>query len=277
MSKVLVTGITGHQGQSVFKALRLSGHEVIGLTRNVNSDKSKLLIEKGCHLVQGNLDDPQTLLNLPKCDMAFLVTDFWAGKEGEIRHGKNFIDAIECKCNHIVFSSTLTSEFENTFSHSDSKNEIEKYLKTKNMPFTILRLGFFMEIFSDPKYVPVVTIGMMKKIIANEAKLPFVCVEDIGRMVNCICSSQSEFISKEINLVSDYLSLNEINALYLKHRGRKLFTFSLPNFLFSKMVSHDLLVMWQWFNRHQKQYFGSEVFVNKVKPMKFENWMIQTI
>ena len=48
--KVLVTGVTGNQGGSVARTLLKDGHEVIGITRNILSDKAKELVGLGASL-----------------------------------------------------------------------------------------------------------------------------------------------------------------------------------------------------------------------------------
>ncbi len=274
MKTVLVAGITGHQGQSVYKEQRALGNRVIGLTRDATSKRSKKLIAEGCELIACDLGKPETLKNLPKHDLSFLVTDFWAGKSGEIVHGKNFIDAVMGKTSHIVFSSTLTSNLQKTFSHSDSKFEIEKYLKTRFENYTILRLAFFMEIFREKDFAPPVTLGMMKKNIAKDTVLPFVSISDVGKMVAHISKKPQAYCKQELNLVSDQKTMEEVLALFKECQGKKPFSFSLPNFIFSKFVSSDLLTMWHWFNLNPASYQSSEAFIKEARPASFRNWLL---
>lgn len=273
MQTVLIAGITGHQGQSVYQAQKLAGNRIIGLTRNINSKTSQSLIKNGCELIQCDLSHPDTLVDLPKHDISFLVTDFWAGKSGEIIHGCNFIDAVVSKTSHIVFSSTLTSNINNTFSHSDSKFEIEAYLKKKTRKYSILRLGFFMEIFLVKDYVPPITLGMMKKNIAKSTRLPFVSVSDVGKMFNLIALNPNKFNEQELNLVSDHKTIQEVLELFKECKGKKPFNFSLPNFIFSKFVSSDLLKMWRWFSLNAIAYKSSEAFLQEARPVSFKNWL----
>jgi uncharacterized protein YbjT (DUF2867 family) len=274
MQTVLIAGITGHQGQSVYQAQKLAGNTIIGLTRNIQSKVSQSLIKNGCHLIQCDLGQPETLVNIPKHDISFLVTDFWAGKSGEIIHGCNFIDAVVSKTSHIVFSSTLSSNINNTFSHSDSKFEIETYLKSKTKFYSILRLGFLMEIFSVKDFVPPITLGMMKKNIGKGTKLPFVSVSDVGKMFNLIAANPNKFTEQELNLVSDHKTIQEVLDLFKECKGKKPFNFSLPNFIFSKFVSADLLKMWSWFSLNKIAYQSSKTFIEEARPVSFKNWLL---
>jgi uncharacterized protein YbjT (DUF2867 family) len=58
---ILITGVTGHQGGAVTKALRGSGFHLRGLTRTPDSERAKALTREGVDVVKGDLDDETTL------------------------------------------------------------------------------------------------------------------------------------------------------------------------------------------------------------------------
>lgn len=268
--KVLVAGITGNQGGAVAKHLKQIGYQVIGLTRNIQKSKAKKLLEQGFDLREGNLNHPESLSSLAaEIDYAFFVTDFWAGKESEIVHGINFINAFKT-CKHIVFSSTPTSIWKNTFAHSDSKFEIENYLKSQTKNYTIIRPGFYMEIFQQFSFCPPMILGMMKKNIGTDSKLPFVSIDDIGKGVVDIFNNPQLFNKKEINIFGDQLTLEELLAHFKTIKGRNPLSFSIPNWLFKKMVSTDLVAMWQWFGNNQFHFDKHDL---PSKHLSFKDWL----
>ncbi|NNE03529.1 MAG: NmrA family NAD(P)-binding protein, partial [Eudoraea sp.] len=55
---IFITGITGNQGSALAKYLINQDCDLIGLTRNENSDKAKQWKAKGVTIVEGNLDEP---------------------------------------------------------------------------------------------------------------------------------------------------------------------------------------------------------------------------
>ena len=63
MTSVLVTGATGNQGGAVIDHLLASDadFEVLGLTRDASSDAAEALAERGVEMVEGDLDDPDSL------------------------------------------------------------------------------------------------------------------------------------------------------------------------------------------------------------------------
>jgi uncharacterized protein YbjT (DUF2867 family) len=268
--RVLVAGITGNQGGSVAKYLKQAGFHVIGLTRNIHKGKSKKLIAQGFDLREGNLNYPESLIHLAsEIDYAFFVTDFWVGKESEILHGINFINAFKT-CKHIVFSSTPTSIWKNTFAHSDSKFEIEKYLKSQTKNYTIIRPGFYMEIFQQLSFCPPMILGMMKKNIGTDSKLPFVSIDDIGKALVDIFNKPQAFGGKELNIFGDQLTLDELLAHFKTIKGRNPWSFSIPNWLFKKLVSTDLVVMWQWFGNNQFNFDKHDL---PNKHITFKDWL----
>jgi nucleoside-diphosphate-sugar epimerase len=54
---ILITGVTGHQGGAVAKALRGTGFHLRGLTRKPDSGRAAALARHGVELVKGDLDD----------------------------------------------------------------------------------------------------------------------------------------------------------------------------------------------------------------------------
>jgi len=268
--KVLVVGITGNQGGSIAKYLKQAGFHVIGLTRDLQKSKSKKLIALGFDLRKGDLNHPNSLTSLAaEIDYAFLVTDFWAGKTKEIIHGINFIDAFK-SCKHLVFSSTPTSTLKNTFSHSDSKFEIENYLKSQSNNYSIIRPGFYMEVFQKLSFCPPMILGMMKKNIGTDSKLPFVSIDDIGKAVVNIFSNTKKYNKKEMNIIGDHITLDELLTHFKSIKGRKPWSFSIPNWLFKKIVSSDLVLMWQWFGNHSLEFDKAEL---TNKHLSFKDWL----
>ena len=62
---ILVTGATGQQGGAIARALRADGYRVAAMTRNPDSDNARALAELGADIVQGDLDDDESLRAAP--------------------------------------------------------------------------------------------------------------------------------------------------------------------------------------------------------------------
>ena len=58
---ILITGVTGHQGGAVARALKSSGFRLRGMTRKPESEPAAALARDGVDVVKGDLDDEATL------------------------------------------------------------------------------------------------------------------------------------------------------------------------------------------------------------------------
>src|SRR3954471_8228854 len=61
MKTILITGVTGHQGGAVARALQDKGFHLRGLTRKPDSERAAALTRQGVDLIAGDLDDEATL------------------------------------------------------------------------------------------------------------------------------------------------------------------------------------------------------------------------
>src|SRR2546425_12669625 len=105
---ILVTGVTGHQGGAVARALQSSGFHLRGLTRKPESEQAATLARDGVDVVKGDLDDEATLRRaLTGAWGVFGVQNTWeAGVEREETQGKRLATlACEVGVQHYVYSS----------------------------------------------------------------------------------------------------------------------------------------------------------------------------
>ena len=148
-NKVLVLNSTGKVGKNVCEALKESGFDVYGTTRNAKNN----LREKGITPVICNYVDKADLVKAFETTgikKAFITTDFFLAAKGkkslEIEQGKNIVDA--CKlagCEFVVYSSVADPEYANDkVLHFKAKIDIENYLKASGLKFGLLRpVAFF--------------------------------------------------------------------------------------------------------------------------------------
>lgn len=82
---VLITGATGQQGGATVTALLDKGFDLRGLTRTPGGDAARALAAKGVTIVQGELDDAESLRRaLEGVWGVFSVQNTWtAGVERE--------------------------------------------------------------------------------------------------------------------------------------------------------------------------------------------------
>jgi uncharacterized protein YbjT (DUF2867 family) len=155
----LVIGATGMVGGEVCRLLASEGKPVRGLVR-ATSDQAKVdrLNELGVELVKGDLRDRASLDKACQGVKAVISTassmpfSYQPGEndiqtvdtDGQI----NLIDAAKAAgVKHLIYTSFT---MDNEFPLRNAKRTVEKYLKESGLAYTILRPGYFMEVWLSP-------------------------------------------------------------------------------------------------------------------------------
>jgi uncharacterized protein YbjT (DUF2867 family) len=140
--KVLtIFGATGNQGGSIIDTVLANPslsdkYALRGISRDPSSGKSKALSSKGVEVVQGELDDLESLKKAVAGSYGvFGVTDFWSimDKNREIQQGKNIFEASKSQgVKHFVFSALpyaekITNGELKHVDHFDSKAIVGEY------------------------------------------------------------------------------------------------------------------------------------------------------
>lgn len=154
------------------------------LTRDAGKPAAQELKALGAEIVPGDLDDRAQLdAAFQGAYGVFSVQNYWlpnVGFEGEVRQGKNVVDAAKAAgVQHLVYSSVGSAHRGMGQKHFDSKWQIEQYIHTLGVPCTILRPVFFMENYnwSRAYILNGIFTGMG---LRPEKEIQSVAVEDIG-------------------------------------------------------------------------------------------------
>lgn len=208
---ILVTGATGAQGGSVAQHLLRDGHFAVRcLTRNVHSAKAQALKDAGAEVVQGDLDDADSLrAALDGCYGAFGVTNFWEHFGKEYQQGKNLVDAVQAAgIEHFVFSTLpyakKISGGELDVPHLDIKGQLEEYSRSLGLNATFVHVAFYYENFltffplqrqDDGSYA----FGFPQ----GDTPLATYAVEDTGGVVSAIFNDPARFKNQTVGVVGD--------------------------------------------------------------------------
>ena len=139
---ILVTGATGRQGGAVVEHLLKNNFPVKALSRTPDSIAATRLTEKGVDVVKGDMSDPASLLSAMKgCDGIFSIQNYFEyGGAKEIQYGKNMADAAKKSgITHFIYSSVCGADADTGVPHFETKNAIEKYIKSIGLQATVIR------------------------------------------------------------------------------------------------------------------------------------------
>jgi uncharacterized protein YbjT (DUF2867 family) len=248
---VLVTGATGRQGGAVVRHMLPKGWKLRALTRNTSNHAAQELARKGVELMQGDLEDPASLLRAAQGVYGiYSVQDFWAvGAKREVQQGKNIADAAKkAGVKHFVYSSVGGAERNTGIPHWESKWEVEKYVRSLGLPATVIRPAAFMENY----YIDQVEIGILKGKLADPiaADKPYqmIATDDIGAFVALAFERPTEFIGKELEIAGSELTNPEAAKVFSRVLGKPVKFQKLPLPLVRLVLGKEFYAMFRWFN-----------------------------
>ncbi|CAE6474051.1 unnamed protein product [Rhizoctonia solani] len=249
MKVVLVAGATGQQGGSVIRALAESeDYLCLALTRNPKSSKAqKLKHLKNVKLVSGDLNDIQQLRTLFEDAKSAPTGAIWgvfvaleypglgANATGEKRQGQNIATvAQEFRVQSYIYTSSCllpSPSYKPPIPGTTrySKVSIEEHIASLDMPWTIIRPGFFMENFNT-SVAGRFTGGAVRYCMSPEVKLQLVTVDDVGRFSRTVFDVRSFAIqSQDHDVATPGLDAQERSQIFLRATGYHLP--SVPSFI----------------------------------------------
>lgn len=272
---ILVTGATGTQGGSVIRNLADKGYELRALTRNPESEKALALKTSGVNVFKGDMNDPESLKEpLDGAYGVFSVQNFSeAGNEGEITLGKAIATAAkEADVKHFVYTSVASADKSTGIVHFDSKFTIEEFIRSIDIPYTIIRPVFFMENFFMMKEQ--IDQGNIMNAILSDVPVQMLASNDIGRIVAGVFGDPETYLGKAFDIAGDSLTMPEAARIIGEKLGKEVGYTVLSMEDFTSAMGEEYAGMVDWFNK-----VGYSVDINELekstdlKLEKFSDWV----
>jgi uncharacterized protein YbjT (DUF2867 family) len=237
---IAVTGSTGSQGGGLVRAILADpngGFGVRAITRDPNSDKAKALAAAGAEVVQGDLDNVDSLKKaFAGAHGVYGVTNFWEHFSGEkeIAQAKNIAEAAKAAgVKHVIWSTLedtrkLMSPDDKRMPmlqgkyrvpHFDAKADANAAFS--GLPTTFLVTSFYW----DNLYL----FGLAPKkgedgtyswtFPMGNAKLPGIAAEDIGKTAYGIFKGGQQYVGKTVGIAGESLSFQEMSEKLQKTLG----------------------------------------------------------
>ncbi len=237
--KIVVCGSTGQQGSHVLNSLfKKEKWEIFALLRDPESESAKKIEEKGVKVIKGDLLDKISLIEAFKgAHGVFGITQPWSKDykrcypDIEIRQGLNIIDAArEAEVKHLILTSMINLGFRQTgVPHLDSKIFIEDYLRNSSQPYTLFKLPSFMENIGKG-FFPVKK-NYVRGLLEKKFKVTYISCKDIGEFVSMAFDMPDKFMNKEMDLIADLVSGEELADILSEIKRRKIRYKSPPNLI----------------------------------------------
>jgi len=242
---IAVTGATGTQGGGLVRAILAdpnSGFAVRAITRDPNKDKAKALAAAGAEVVQGDLDDVESLKKaFAGAYGVYGVTNFWEhfSPERELEQAANQARAAKAAgLQHVIWSTledtrkwipltddrmpTLMGKYK--VPHFDAKGEADGIFTELGVPTTFLVTSFYWDNFihfgmgpkkgADGKLAITLPMGTRK--------LPSIAAEDIGKVAYSIFEKGDELIGKTVGIAGGHLTGAQMAKSLTKALGQEV-------------------------------------------------------
>jgi uncharacterized protein YbjT (DUF2867 family) len=226
---IVIFGATGGQGGGLAKVILddpNSEFSVRAITRNINSEKARMLEQKGAEVVSANIDDPASLDRaLQGAYGAYFVTFFWEhfSPEKELSEARSMAAAAKkANLKHVIWSTledtrlfiplsdnrmpTLMEKYK--VPHFDAKGESDKFFTEAGVPTTFLLTSFYWDNFINFGMGPKLSEGGKYAITfpMGDRKLAGIAVDDIGKCAYGIFKNPEEYIGKRVGIAGGHLT-----------------------------------------------------------------------
>lgn len=192
MSKLLITGATGHLGTATIRQLlqKTSADKIVAFARDEH--KAKDLIAKGVEVRYGNFDDPDSLEKAVQgIDKVLLISTVDVHR---YRQHKNVVDAAKkAGVRRIAYTSGVLKDVNASplKNHLKSHFQTEDYIKESGLSYTILGNTLYAEVI--PVYVGDKVFETGVYLPAGNGKVPFALRREMGEATaNALLQDGSE-------------------------------------------------------------------------------------
>jgi uncharacterized protein YbjT (DUF2867 family) len=302
---IAVVGATGAQGGGLVRAILndpAGGFAARAITRAVNSDKAQALAKLGAEVVAADVNDAASLDRaFAGAYGAYCVTFFWAhfSPEQEQAEARAMAEAAQrAHLQHVIWSTledtrqwvplsddrmpTLMEKYK--VPHFDSKGESNHLFTNLGVPTTFLLTSFYWD--------NLIHFGMGPKRGADgrlaftmpldDAKLPGIAAEDIGKCAYGIFKRGGELIGKTVGVAGEHLTGAQMAAALTAALGQEVGYNAVPPAVYRTFGfpgAEDLGNMFQ-FNRDFSEVFCGARDLNVSRSLNpelqtFAAWLAQ--
>ncbi|KAF9037830.1 NAD dependent epimerase/dehydratase [Hymenopellis radicata] len=241
MPTFLITSATGRQGASTARILLAQGAQVHALVRDTTSPASIALQSLGATLFGGGFDDVASITAAIQGVSGVFLNTFpdFTDPHGEARVAETFVVAaraagtVKSFVVSTVYKTGLYADWSEKKSeipflsqYYGSKAGVEKAIRASGFAYTILRPGWLMHnyigagtAFHFPEYPSerVLTVSFPR-----DWRMEHFDADDVGQFAAAALLDPARFAGKELELVNEKLTFEEIAALLSQAVGAEV-------------------------------------------------------
>jgi uncharacterized protein YbjT (DUF2867 family) len=276
---IAVAGATGLQGGAVTRRLLQDRWRVRALTRNPEGKKARAVAELGAEVVKADLSDPVSLERaFDRVHGVFSVQNHHiSGYEGEVLQGKQVAEvAKRVGISQLVYSGAGTGVKGSGVGSWETKVEVAAYIRTLDLPVTILRPTAFMELMTEPKFFPPASVWhLMPKLMGPGRPVGWLTVEDLAVIVAKAFGDPDRFVGREVVLASDVQSIDACRAIWREVTGKPPRRFPMPIWLFERFAGTDETTMWRWLAANEVDLDTAPALAIHPEAVTVREWLVR--
>ena len=147
-----------------------------------------------------------------------------------------------------IYNSVCEADSNSGVPHFETKNKIEQYIKSINLPVTIFRPVKFMENYYIPQVFKGILGGKLFDSIKAGKKHQVITVDDIGAYVADAFANSEKYLNKTIEIASDELTNEQVASTMTEVLGINVKFKRLPLFIVKLVMDKEMYLMFKWFN-----------------------------
>ncbi|MEU2764121.1 MULTISPECIES: NmrA/HSCARG family protein [unclassified Streptomyces] len=275
---IMVLGGTGRQGGAVARELLRRGHAVRALVRDPAKEEARALAQAGAVLVRGDLDDEASLAAaMDGVHGVFSVQTFRGpgGCEAEERQGRAVADAaVRAGVKHFVYSSVGGADRDTRVPHFESKLRIEEYLRSLDLPLTVLRPVMFHDILLDIAPRRVQDELVLAMWLDPGTSVQLIATSDIGVFAADAFEDPEGWLGRTVEIAGDDLTGPQMAAAFEAVSGIPTRFQQLPIEPL-RASREDLANMFDWFERDGYRADLSALRGRRPDLVSLESWLAE--
>jgi NAD(P)H dehydrogenase (quinone) len=217
---IAVTGATGQLGQLVIKHLlkKIEAQQIVALVRSI--DKASSLTSLGVQVRQADYSKPETLTDALKDVTKLLLISSSEVGQRAAQH-KNVIDAAKQANVELLAYTSLLHADTSPLALAHEHVETEAYLQEANVPYVLLRNGWYTENYLASVAPALANGGFIG--CAKDGKISSAAREDYAEAASAVLTSEEPQSGKIYELSGDTAyTLTELSALISERSGKAI-------------------------------------------------------
>jgi uncharacterized protein YbjT (DUF2867 family) len=249
------------------------------MTRNPSGERAAHLVAQGITVVYGDLDKPASLSEaIGDARSVFSVQNFYengVGYDGEIRQGIALADAaVSSGVAHFVQSTMADTSDSVGVAHFCSKFEVERYIRSSSLPFTMIGTVWFMDNVLNPKMGGTMTFPSLAGTLREETRLHMLAVNDLGAAISAVISNPSAHLGRKYDLASNIMTVQQMKATYRDVTFKNPKRWIMPNIIF-RLFASDFAAQLRWHNRVNWSFESDHLDMLIPERTRFADYLVK--